>query len=117
MVRAGETQWAKLCLERSPFGEASAVSVITDPWSDDANNEIIKSQTCFLRVTRKGNVFGMHYSLDGVRWRFVRKFAAEMPGEIMIGVAAQAPFAPGCRVIFHSFSISPDPVEDFRSGE
>lgn len=116
VVRASETQWAKLCLERSPIGETSAVSVITDPWSDDANNEIVKSSSCYLRITRKGNVFGMHYSLDGTQWRFVRKFALEMPDEVMVGVAAQAPFAKGCEVIFHSFAISPEPVVDFRSG-
>ncbi len=117
MVRASETQWAKLCLERSPIGETSAVSVITNPWSDDANNEIVKSPSCYLRITRTGNVFGMHYSLDGTQWRFVRKFALEMPNEVMVGIVAQAPFTTGCRVVFHSFTISPEPVADFRSGE
>ena len=64
-VRAGPTQWAKLCLERSPIGDVAAVSVVTNTWSDDANNELVPTSECYLRITRKGDVFGMHYSLDG----------------------------------------------------
>lgn len=115
-VRAGATQWAKLCLERSPLGETSAVSVVTDPWSDDANNELAP-QTCSLRLTRKGNLFGMHYSVDGVTWRFVRSFAMEAPRSVLVGVHAQAPFEGGCRATFVSAELRHAAVEDFRSGE
>lgn len=116
-VRANEIQWAKLCLERSPIGEVSLVSVVTNPWSDDSNGEIVTSSECYLRLTRKGNVFGMHYSLDGTKWRFVRAFALEIPHRVMVGIHAQAPFTPGCRVVFGSLTISPEPVADFRSGD
>lgn len=116
-VRASETQWAKLCLERSPIGDVSLVSVVTNPWSDDSNNELLTSPGCYLRLTRKGSVFGMHYSLDGIKWRFVRTFALEIPSKAMLGIHAQAPFTPGCQVLFHSLTILPHPVADFRSGE
>lgn len=115
-VRAGAAQWAKLCLERSPLGETSAVSVVTDPWSDDANNELAP-RTCSLRLTRKGNLFGMHYSVDGVTWRFVRSFAMEAPQSVFVGVHAQAPFEGGCRAAFESAELHHVAVEDFRSGE
>ena len=39
-IRAHESQWAKLCLERSPIGDISLVSVVTNPYSDDANSEV-----------------------------------------------------------------------------
>ena len=116
-VRATETQWAKICLERSPIGEISVVSVVTDPWSDDANNELVTTSECYLRLTRKGNVFGMQYSQDGTKWRFVRTFSLECPPAAMVGIHAQAPFTPGCRVVFQSFAISPEPVADLRSGD
>lgn len=116
-VRASETQWAKLCLERSPIGEVALVSVVTNPWSDDGNSELLTSPECHLRLTRKGNVFGMHYSRDGVKWRFVRSFGMELPARVMVGVHAQAPFTAGCRVLFRSLRISSRPVADFRSGE
>ena len=116
-VRATDRQWAKLCLERSPMGEASLVSVVTNPWSDDSNSELLTFPECHLRLTRKGNVFGMHYSLDGTNWRFVRTFVLEIPRKVMVGIHAQAPFTPGCRVFFRSLTISPEPVADLRSGD
>jgi uncharacterized protein len=116
-VRAHATQWAKLCLERSPIGDVSAVSVVTSPWSDDANNELLPGPECFLRITRKGDVFGMHYSLDGERWRFVRTFGIAMPETVMVGVHAQAPFVGGCRAMFTRLDLIPEAVADFRSGE
>jgi regulation of enolase protein 1 (concanavalin A-like superfamily) len=116
-VRAGATQWAKLCLERSPIGDISAVSVVTNPTSDDANNELVDEPACFLRITRNGDVFGMHYSLDGQVWRFVRTFGMAMPRTVKVGIHAQAPFVGGCWARFASFELSDQPVADFRSGE
>jgi uncharacterized protein len=116
-VRAAPDRWAKLCVERSPIGEISIVSVVTDGFSDDANNELLPSARGILRITRKGNVFGMHFSLDGTRYRFVRTFGMDMPDELMVGLVAQAPFGSGCKVEFSSFTIAPGAVKDFRSGE
>jgi len=116
-VRAGATQWVKLCLERSSIGDVSAVSVVTNPTSDDANNELLDTPECYLRITRKGDVFGMHYSLDGQVWRFARTFGMAMPETVMVGIHVQAPFVGGCSARFSSFDLSPEPVEDFRSGK
>ncbi len=115
-LRVSEAQWAKLCLERSPIGDIAVVSVVTRLWSDDANSELLETPECYLRITRKGDVIGMHYSLDGETWRFVRTFGMAMPETVMVGVHAQAPFVGGCRTRFASFELSPEPVEDFRSG-
>jgi regulation of enolase protein 1 (concanavalin A-like superfamily) len=115
-VRQNATQWAKLCLERSPFGEVSAVSVVTNGWSDDANNELLEVPECYLRLTRKGSAFGMHYSLDGARWRFVRTFGLALPATVKVGIHAQAPFVGGCWARFSTFTLVPEAVEDFRSG-
>ena len=116
-VRSSEAKWAKLCLERSPIGDVSLVAVVTDPWSDDCNSELVDRAECYLRLTRKGNVFGMHYSLDGTRWRFVRTFALELPPTVMVGVHAQAPFQGGCRATFSFLNLTFEAVKDFRSGE
>jgi hypothetical protein len=116
-VRAGESLWAKICLERSPTGEIAIVSVVTNPWSDDSNNELLTSPACYMRLTRKGDIFAMHYSLEGKTWRFVRTFTIAMPPDVMVGIHAQAPFTGGCQVLFHSLTLSPEPVADFRSGE
>ncbi len=116
-VRANEALWAKLCLERSPIGDISAVSVVTDEFSDDANSELLERPECFMRLTRKGDVFGMHYSLDGETWRLVRCFPLKMPQTVMVGIHAQAPFQGGCRVAFDFLRLTDEPIADFRSGE
>ncbi|MBN1878088.1 MAG: DUF1349 domain-containing protein [Anaerolineae bacterium] len=116
-MRAGATQWAKLCLERSPIGDVAAVSVVTNTWSDDANNELLTRPECYLRLTRAGDVFGMHYSVDGATWRFVRTFGLELPPTIKVGIHAQAPFVGGCEATFNFFTLTHEAVKDFRSGE
>lgn len=116
-MRVSAEEWAKICVERSPVGEVSVVSVVTDPWSDDANGELLTSPAAHLRLTRKGDLFGMHYSLDGQRWRFVRAFGMAAPAEVLVGVHAQAPFIGGCQARFDHLEIDHQPVADFRSGE
>jgi hypothetical protein len=116
-VRANATQWAKLCLERSPIGDVSAVSVVTNPWSDDANNELLDKPECYQRLTRSGDVFAMHYSVDGAKWRFVRTFGLVLPPTVMVGIHAQAPFVGGCSARFSTFTLTHQAVKDFRSGE
>jgi uncharacterized protein len=116
-VRSSPELWAKLCLERSPVGEVSIVSVVTEVSSDDANNELLPRPACLLRITRRGDVFGMHFSTGGNRWRFVRTFGLRMPPEVMVGVHAQAPFVGGARATFRRFEIVSGAIADFRSGE
>jgi regulation of enolase protein 1 (concanavalin A-like superfamily) len=93
------------------------VSVVTDRTSDDSNNELLPAPSASIRLTRRGSVFAMHYRADGAAWRFVRTFDLPMPGEVMVGVHAQAPFVAGCLAAFDRFEIEPRAVGDFRSGE
>ncbi len=115
-IRRDEHMWAKLCIERSPAGEISIVSVVTNGWSDDANNELLHEPNAWVRITRIGNLIGMHYRRDGL-WRFVRAFGLEWPATVMAGVQAQAPLQAGCKVRCRELTLSADVVRDFRSGE
>lgn len=117
MVRSSADKWAKLCLERSPTGDFAVVSVVTEKYSDDCNGELLETAECFLRITRKGKVFGMHHSLDGTTWRFSRTFTRDFGDDVAIGILAQAPIAGGCSVDFDLFRIDKGAVTDFRSGE
>jgi regulation of enolase protein 1 (concanavalin A-like superfamily) len=116
-VRARNDLWVKLCLERSPIGDINVVSVVCRGEADDANGELLDEPKCHLRISREGNLFGMHYSLDGKTWRFIRAFVLDMPETVKVGVHAQAPFTAGCRALFRSFELKSKPVKDFRSGE
>lgn len=117
VVREREDLWAKLCLERSPIGDVSLVSVVTRGVSDDANSELVPEPTAYLRATRRGDVFAFHYSNDGSTWRFVRTFRMECAPEVYVGIAAQAPYANGCVVEFDQLELRAGAVRDFRSGE
>lgn len=117
MIRHSETHWAKLCIEKCADGGVSIVSVVTNQWSDDTNNERLESEECYLRVIRKGDIIAFHYSLDGQLWRFVRKFGIEWGDELQVGFAAQAPFECGGEVIFKHISLGEAKVTNFRNGE
>lgn len=117
MIRQDESHWAKLCIEQCADSTVSIVSVVTNEWSDDSNNEQLNSSDCHLRIIRKDNMIVFHYSLDGIYWRFVRKFAVNWSKELHIGFAAQAPFACGSEVIFEKMHLDENKVTNFRNGE
>ena len=116
MIRSGKDLWAKACVERSPIGDVNVVAVVTNRWSDDCNSELLASPECFIRFTRKGDVFGIQYSLDGTVWRFVRTFGLPVPPDIQVGLVAQAPYTGGGHSEFFTFRIIAGGVEDLRSG-
>ena len=117
IIRSHPSLWAKVCMERNHLGQTSVVSVVTNPSSDDALGELLSQSECHLRITRKGNYLGMHYSLDGQTWRVVRCFGMEVPESVIVGVLAQAPFGSGCCVRFHGLYFQRETVDDFRSGK
>ncbi len=117
MVRGAADQWVKLCIERGVRGETKVVSVVTRRWSDDADHFLLPDPLAWLRITRKGAQFGLHWSEDGRVWRFVRAFPLELPAEVTAGALAQAPRAPGGSVRFAALAWTTSTAADFRSGE
>jgi uncharacterized protein len=116
MVRQDAGHWAKLCFESTDFGTKAAVSVVTRLTSDDANGVDLAVGALWLQVARLGDVFGMHYSLDGTSWRMVRLFNLKLSDKVRVGLVAQCPIGPGTTVDFLSFSVDASPLKDFRAG-
>lgn len=116
MVRQDGRKWIKIAVELGVDQRYNAVSVITDKWSDDANGELLDGNNCWLRITRKNNFFGLHYSINGTNWRFVRAFGMEMNKSISIGFGIQSPKGDHCKGIIEEMSVSNIPVENFRNG-
>lgn len=113
-----EATWAKLCFERSPQGEAMAVSVVTRGLSDDANSFTVPpGDPLWLRISRLGPNWAFHASLDGAHWAFVRHFAlGEGAAPVQVGFVAQSPMGEGCAVSFDKIAFVPEPLADLRSG-
>jgi uncharacterized protein len=110
-------KWIKLEFEKTDLGYPSVVSVITDGTSDDGNGENLEDHdSIYLQIVRKGDCWGLHYSIDGKKWKMVRYFSLKMKNEVRVGLEAQSPIGYGCRVEFTRFQISEKEIKDIRSG-
>jgi regulation of enolase protein 1 (concanavalin A-like superfamily) len=116
MVRESECRWIKLAVELGVDGTYNVVSVITDRWSDDANGELLSTGKCWLRITRKGDFWGLHYSMDGLYWRFVRAFGLNLSEKVMVGFGIQAPVGEDCKGKVKSIALTGQSVINFRDG-
>jgi regulation of enolase protein 1 (concanavalin A-like superfamily) len=116
MVRHDETHWAKLCYEATDLGTHAAVSVVTDGLSDDANGADLDVPAVWLQIVRVGDLFGMHYALDGATWRMVRYFRLSLPPQVKIGLVAQSPVGSGTAIDYTAFTVEPRTVENLRAG-
>jgi hypothetical protein len=116
MARQDALHWVKVCYERTDWGVMAAVSVVTNGSSDDANGVELSRPEVWLQVHRNGDVFGLHYSVDGQTWRMVRLLRMAMPASIKVGLVAQSPGGPGVVIDFLSFSLEQRTVKDLRAG-
>ena len=119
VVHAGASVWAKLCLEYSPQGRPTVVTVVTRRTSDDANAFEIAGTSARLRVTRAGRAWAFHASADGGGWRLVRYFGLgehESGLTARVGFLAQSPTGEGCRAVFDEIAFSAGAPADLRDG-
>jgi uncharacterized protein len=116
MVRSDEYHYAKLCYESTDLGTKAAVSVVTNGVSDDANGVDLTVPDIWLQACRIGDVFGLHYALDGSHWRMVRVFKLPMPPLIKVGLVAQCPVWPGTTIDLLSFTVESRTVKNLRAG-
>jgi regulation of enolase protein 1 (concanavalin A-like superfamily) len=116
LARHDAQHWAKLCFESTDLGTTAAVSVVTRQVSDDANGVDLAVPDLWLQLFRAGDVFGMHYALDGSSWRMVRLFNLTLPQEIRLGLVAQCPAGPGTTVDFLSYTWEARTIQNPRAG-
>ncbi len=116
MARHDALHWAKLCYEATDFGTHAIVSVVTQEYSDDANGVNLAAPDVWLQLFRVGDVFGMHYALDGKGWQMVRLFRLPVPATIQVGLVAQCPTGAGTTVDFLSFTVDSRTIANLRAG-
>ncbi len=109
--------WAKLCLELSPQGQSTIVSVVTRGLSDDCNSFAIATPSAHLRLAKLEQAYAFHYSADGTRWELIRYFALDKSPAAEIGFLAQSPTGNGCTARFQQITFRPHKLRDIRSGE
>ncbi len=122
LLYAGEDSWAELCLERSPQGRPTVVSVVTRGVSDDCNGLTLDGGETWLRIARIGSAYAFQASADGGFWHLVRYFAltggTETAGGPVpeVGFLAQSPTGAGNTVRFSDVECAPRTLSDLRGG-
>ncbi len=116
IIRENDKKWCKLAFEKTDYGTNAIVSVITNGLSDDANSVDINQEDIWLQIVRVNNTFGMHYSLDGIKWKMVRYFNLPVSTEVKVGLSAASPIGNGVIVDFIYFSIESKTVSNIRHG-
>lgn len=112
-----EKNWAKLCLELSPQGIPTVVSVVTRGVSDDCNSFACERAEISLRITRIDDYFAFHAASGDGPWQLVRYFALAGEGEVEIGFMAQSPTGSGCSARFEQIAFEQRRLRDLRNGE
>jgi regulation of enolase protein 1 (concanavalin A-like superfamily) len=116
MVRHDPTHWAKVCYENTDFGTHAVVSVVTNDLSDDANGVDLDVDDVWLQIVRVGDLFALHYALDGANWRMTRYLKLPVPRQVAVGLVAQSPVGPGTTIDFFQFTVESRSVENLRAG-
>ena len=117
MVLIDDQNWIKFAFENSDATGPSIVSVVTRGVSDDANGVVLSdTQKVWLKLIRKGDVYAMHWSLDGENYRMTRVAKMATAASLKVGVEAQSPLKGGATHRIHHLSIEPKTVENVRTG-
>ena len=117
MVVIDEDNWIKFAFENSDATGRSIVSVVTKNVSDDANGVIIEEHDkIWLRMIRKGDIYSMHWSLDGSTYFMARLTKMPSANAVKLGLEAQVPVGKSATHKFHYFGVEARSVEDLRAG-
>jgi len=100
VVYIDENYWAKLCFENQEPGIQRMVSVVTNKISDDAYSDIVKGNTIYMRVSKKGKEIQFSYSKDGENWVGIRYFRLNSDKPLKVGFSSQSPIGEGLKSSF-----------------
>lgn len=118
LLYAGEHTWAKFCLELSPQGKPTIVSVVNRGVSDDCNSLPVEGddlRDVRLRISRVGTAFAFHAAIGTDFWHLIRYFALD--GDPEVGFLAQSPTGEGCTVRFEEIRYTAKRLTELRNGE
>ena len=106
MVYQDSTHWVKFAFENSDATGKSIVSVVTNETSDDANGAILNDQeSIWLKIIRKGNIYALHWSVDGQEFKMARLSSLPDSDTVKVGLEAQCPAGKAAAHEFLYFSL------------
>lgn len=116
VVWADENTWIKFAYELTDCGYPAMVSVVTKDFSDDCNGPAVKGEI-MMQISRKGDVFALHYSMDNVNWQLLRICRVQMKNKVKLGVSVQCPSGEECSAGFKDFSVLEYTYENQRQAK
>ena len=116
LVYESPQAWAKLCLELSPQGRPTVVSVVTKGISDDCNAFPVTG-SIYMRLSKLEKAYAFHVSENGAEWDLIRYFRLEDHANTQMGFLAQSPTGNGCTASFADIRFEERLLADIRSGE
>lgn len=116
LAMGDDGHWAKLCFELTDLGPKAIVTVVTREFSDDANGVWVDSDTVWLQLARKGSLFAMHYSLDGVTYKMARLLHLNCKESLKLGFVAQSPTGSGGVCCYEEIDFQAGAPQDMRKG-
>ena len=118
MMMMDTQHWIKFAFENSDATGNSIVTVVTRDVSDDANGVVLHhTDTVWLRMIRKGDIYSMLWSLDGAEYKMARLAKMPSAGTVKIGVEAQSPVGESAAHDILHFEVEERTVADLRKGE
>ncbi len=116
LARQDGEHWIKLAYENTDLGNPAIVSVVTNGVSDDANGADLNARSVWLQLARVGDVFALHYAVDGTTWRMARLCRLPMQPSVKVGAIAQSPRGVGCAVDWLALAIESRTLTRPRDG-
>ena len=115
MVYSDSLHWIKFAFENSDATGPGIVSVVTKTTSDDANGAILNEEkSIWLAIARKGNLYSIHWSRDGMNYKMARLTSIQTPEKILLGLEFQSPVGSLAKHKVHHFQLDNFTVDDLR---
>ncbi len=115
MIHQDSLSWIKFAFENSDATGPSIVSVVTRNTSDDANGVVLNEKDkIWLAIAKKGNLYAMHWSVDGNDYKMARLTTLPELDSVKIGIEFQAPLEKNANHKLLFFDMKKGAVENLR---
>lgn len=116
MLHIDSLNWIKFAYENSDATGPSIVSVVTKGSSDDANGVVLSEEPMiWLAMARKGDIYAMHWSVDGENFKMARLTSMIDQEAVKIGIEAQSPIGESATHQVHYLEWLEKTVADLRN--
>jgi regulation of enolase protein 1 (concanavalin A-like superfamily) len=116
IVYGGANDWAKFMFERFQSRLLGVSTTVSDGRGDDAYHKTYDSNELYLKVARRGELYVLYVSRDGIEWDYTRSFSLNGTA-VRVGFFAQSPFSESLTATFSDVRFRSETFKNFWQGE